>query len=125
MTNPDPAQVDVAELRGLLEAATPGPWACNEEPEGWMPHEGRVWATGMPHDLADEVADTLDHRDAAFIAAARNALPALLDRLEAAEATEKDAARDYGAMVSVAALSLALARVREVRADRIAAGEQP
>ena len=78
---------DRTELRRLLDEATPGPWALYD---GWL-HEGRayvarignaagngIWASAI--DMAGEVADF------ELIVAAVNALPSLLDQLDAAEA---------------------------------------
>ena len=89
---------DRTELRRLLEKATPGPWALYD---GWL-HEGRAHVArignaagngiGAPiTDMAGEIADF------ELIVAAVNALPSLLDQLDAAEA--------------------ALARVRELHAS--------
>ena len=70
------------ELRKLAEAATPGPWVQN----------GR---NGIPTPIGSCVALTRRHddderrADAEFIAAARTALPTLLDQLDAAEARIK------------------------------------
>lgn len=86
---------DRTELRRLLDEATPGPWALYD---GWL-HEGRAHVArignaagngiGAPAtDMAGEIADF------ELIASAVNALPGLLDQLDAAEA--------------------ALARVREI-----------
>ena len=67
---------DYDALRKLEQAATPGPWKSSP---------GVVWAVemyGSPEDpewQQVKVADTGE--DAAFIAAARNALPRLLDEL--------------------------------------------
>ena len=78
---------DRTELRRLLDEATPGPWALYD---GWL-HEGRAHVArignaagngiGAPAtDMAGEIADF------ELIAAAVNALPGLLDQLDAAEA---------------------------------------
>lgn len=87
--DPTPAQAAevtpggvVARLRRLLAAATPGPWA-----EGFT---GRVVTEGSRPVLGRAVTvvfDTQAHQgDLALIAAAVNALPALLDAVEAAAA---------------------------------------
>ena len=67
---------DVAELRRLAEAATPGPWAARYG-VSW---EARVCAT------TGSLADVDSTANAELIAAAVNALPALLDA-----AAERDA----------------------------------
>lgn len=81
----DPAQGDVASLRALLEAATPGPWECYID--------GLVWPSDKGPAANDPIAAVSEaHEECGpFIAAARNALPALLDRLVAAEAKVADA----------------------------------
>tara|TARA_Y100001951_G_scaffold88698_2_gene80459 strand:+ start:2835 stop:3218 length:384 start_codon:yes stop_codon:yes gene_type:complete len=89
---------DVAELRKLLEAATPGPWFTLDPP--WLPGgaETSILAESPdPHvarficdfdlcmmDDDDRKSENPD-ADAALIVAAVNALPDLLDRLEKAE----------------------------------------
>jgi len=65
---------ELQRLRALAQAATPGPWRDN--------HVGAV-----KNEAGRDIPIT--YSDAAFIAAARNAMPALLDeidRLRAAEA---------------------------------------
>ena len=73
MTTPTP---DLAELRRLAEAATPGPWAARYG-VSW---EARVCTT------TGSLADVDSTANAELIAAAVNALPALLDA-----AAERDA----------------------------------
>ena len=69
-------QIDRDRLRALAENATPGPW----EAEG-----GDIWNDAHGFLLNPR----LDDADADFIAAARTAVPALLDMLDQAEA-ERD-----------------------------------
>ena len=66
------ATPDVAELRRLAEAATPGPWATRYG----VPWEARVCAT------TGDLADVDSTANAELIAATVNALPALLDAAE-------------------------------------------
>ena len=73
MTDPTP---NLAELRRLAEAATPGPWAARYG-VSW---EARVCTT------TSSLADVDSTANAELIAAAINALPALLDA-----AAERDA----------------------------------
>jgi len=109
------------EWRALAEAATPGPWRAvegdlegkpaseylrtllaNREADGTT--SGRLFLTLAPNDIDPEAgaevvpATTGDgprsEANGAFIAAARTAVPALLDALEAAE-RERDAARKH------------------------------
>ena len=63
---------DLAELRRLAEAATPGPWAARYG-VSW---EARVCAT------TGSLADVNSTANAELIVAAINALPALLDAAE-------------------------------------------
>lgn len=65
---------DLKKLRGLAEAATPGPWAWDdgflwnrETDVGVLNHAGTNWP--------------IDDTNAAFIATARTAVPALLDEI--------------------------------------------
>lgn len=89
---------DTAKLRALLAAATPGKWYVVESPWGagdWLiagspdPHGGSFVAdtedpTFEESELdEDEIARHRPLENAALIAAAVNALPALLDELEA------------------------------------------
>lgn len=73
---------DTQKLRALVEKATPGPWDTDGSTsvgagEEWLAH---LTAYDDGSSLAQARAD------AAFIAAARDAVPALLDRLAAVEA---------------------------------------
>lgn len=100
-------QLDIERLKRLCEQATPGPW-YDHNPDDDMcmnvyavstsPIEPDVGLDHRSNDHASIVALTLfqsprivDHEaaqwdvDAEFIAAARTALPALLDRLEQAK----------------------------------------
>lgn len=93
MPNPTPAP-DVAALRALADAATPGPWEAL--PDDFLPERcgGIVAGERQPDQENWErpsivVTDSGYYpprmNDAAFIAAARTALPQLLDRVEALE----------------------------------------
>lgn len=93
-TEPHPSPL-IARLRELLEKATPGPWNAADWTQDDGPDHFTIEATKpggdpsiWPNGLAKiRVAETHDgerpREDAAFIAAARNELPALLDLLEA------------------------------------------
>lgn len=73
-----------ADLRRLLAEATPLPW----EPDTWYVANGLGWhAAGPRHVARDDGSDpmVMAQTDAALIAAAVNALPALLARLEELE----------------------------------------
>lgn len=86
-----------AELRRLAEAATPGPWHL-----GKTGNTESHWVCAMddenviqPHcDHACRDAQREFDADAAFIAASRSAIPALLDALEEAE-RQRDKARKF------------------------------
>lgn len=89
---------DIKRLRALCEAATPGPWTaqtvCDTDSDDWC-------AVGPTHLYADDdpaVDDGDPHpaaeADAAFIAAARTALPALLDEVEGLRAEGKETQHD-------------------------------
>ena len=99
MTSPTP---DLAELRRLAEAATPGPWAARYG-VSW---EARVCTT------TGSLADVDSTANAELIAAAVNALPTLLDRL--AHMTE---ARN-NARAEVERLTAVVEAVREYAAAR-------
>ena len=80
----------LAELRRLLDAATPGPWRDE------MMQGDRVTLTAIvagkpnPDDLR-VVGSTLAHNDARVLIAAVNALPALLDAAAERDALAADA----------------------------------
>ena len=78
-----------ARLRALCEAATPGPWATYEPAAG-----GLGIAHGDPRTHHGCIARIVagSPADAALIAVARNALPALIDALGVTE-RERDGAR--------------------------------
>lgn len=73
---------ELARLRELCDAATPGPWedgtamCCPDM--GWVDGPNGKGVV-CPTYEASKRTHTLDANDAAFIAAARTALPALLD----------------------------------------------
>lgn len=76
--------IDIDQLRALADAATPGPW----EGSG-----GDIWSD--THGFLSR--DELENADAAFIAAMRNALPALLDTVEVAEGIRGDMRQQWEA----------------------------
>ena len=67
--------IEIKRLRELCEAATKGPWWC---PDSTLVSMGAVISESPTIRLDDDGKD-----DAALIAAARNALPALLDFVDA------------------------------------------
>ena len=106
-----------ARLRALCEAATPGPWDAiyDEDADEWMVRTGHADVAVLTWQQAIDALglSPMTMRTAAFIAASRTAIPALLDdseRLDAAE-RERDEAR-----AEVARLRAAITRLREVLA---------
>jgi hypothetical protein len=87
---------DLDRLESLAAAATPGPWLANENGMGAPmvyldPHSGKL--AGEQYQFALDEAGRLfdgttaaEPADAAFIAAARTAVPALVAALRAARA---------------------------------------
>ena len=90
-----------AEWARLADEATPGPWRPGREPppvcNDWFDRlpvgTHPVESTGTLFALGAAVAATAHAGDAAFIAASRDAVPALLADLAAAE-SERDALRE-------------------------------
>ena len=76
---------DLAELRRLLDAATPGPWRDEMMQGQGLTLTAIIAGKPNPDDLR-VIGSTLAHNDARAIVAAVNALPALLDA-----AAERDA----------------------------------
>ena len=90
MTDPVTVQPTRDQLRALADTATPGPWRIGEafdEPACWVAHlsdngwDDRTTVTSQ----GTTGRDDQEVRDAEFIAAARSAVPQLLDALAAAE----------------------------------------
>ena len=87
------AELDYDALQRLVDVATPGPWA-NYSPNPKTTREQAIyseWLETDPEARSSEIAALLTPKDAAFIAASRSAVPALLDRVRELEA-ERDAA---------------------------------
>ena len=106
---------DTERLKELEAKATPGPWEAPEHLPTWIYGEQdgktihvadiRGWGcmTGKGSGAlgwSEERADEKQRANAALIVEVRNALPALLDRLEALEAVA-EAARRYTRCLSV------------------------
>jgi len=78
-----------AELRRLHAAATPGEWNFGSSKGGrWQVHAAGQQVAMIWHTTAHPASST-----GVYIAAIHNAFPALIDRLERAEA-ERDELRD-------------------------------
>lgn len=115
--------IDVAELRRLLSAATPGPWGeFAESGDWWVEHSD---ADGNPtggfvckSDTAGNDATWEKQEDIDLMIAAVNALPALLAVAEAAREWET-AQREYVGMFesSADAAQVAAAEHRLNRAE--------
>lgn len=107
MMTPD----EIARLRTLCDAATPGPWHADTRERGdavvWGPGDdqflGNIGATVGPvaidahpdpslatesHSKAQQILFDVERANAEFVAASRTALPALLDALDVAQARE-------------------------------------
>lgn len=76
--------IDRDALRKLADAATPGPWETYMDPGG--PREAPFVAVEVGNTEVRIARFEGGHFDGAFIAAARTAVPALLDALDQAEA---------------------------------------
>lgn len=74
------AQEWLDELERLREAATPGPWKHNIEPcrDGM----GFIWPFSSIESEDANVTDSITRADAAYIVAACNAVPRLIDMIE-------------------------------------------
>ena len=112
------AAVDVAELRRLHEAATPGSWKADGAAVVTIDD------TGYIRTLVDcNWNGSVNRHNAALIAAARNALPALLDMARGYEDMQRENAWSRGLleeyMVHVKAVN-AWAMVLQRRADDLA-----
>ena len=78
-------RVDTKALRALLEQATPGPWRSGMGQDASSYTSETPIVESGPFDDPMTIADGLLDDDAALIAAAVNALPALLDAAERLE----------------------------------------
>lgn len=97
--------IDRSELRRLCEAATPGPWRLHKHAHAHVTSGGgenvaNCGGAQRNFDREQQFSQQIDN--ATFVAAARTALPALLDALEAAEARERRL-RDALATIKTAA----------------------
>lgn len=71
----------LSKMREMEKAATPVPWHFKENPEWW----GVVDSEFRPVIDSPELAVAMGIEDARVIPASRNALPLLLDAIEAAQ----------------------------------------
>ena len=79
--------LSIPELRALVAAATPGPWFARSRHLSLVPDSSGVG--GTMH--TNHIGVMAEQDVAAFIAAARTAVPELLDRVEALEAALREA----------------------------------
>ena len=84
MTEHQAPYLDRAGLRGLCEQAGPGPWSHRETALGHYSIDGPMTIVATIEALRPYWSSH-GQENARFIAAARTAVPALLDALEAAE----------------------------------------
>lgn len=100
-------KIDIAALRELHGKATPGEWTTEEPsyetPNMWlvtddctMEHIAKFEAWDDGSDGLERIRD-IDRHNIAFIAAAHNVLPALLDRIEELEGEVQHYVRDAAA----------------------------
>lgn len=76
------AQEWLDELERLREAATPGPWKHNIEPR--RDGMGFIWPFSSIESEDANVTDSITRADAAYIVAACNAVPMLVEMLRIA-----------------------------------------
>lgn len=74
------AQEWIDELERLREAATPGPWKHNIEPR--RDGMGFIWPFSSIESEDANVTDSITRADAAYIVAACNSVPRLIDMIE-------------------------------------------
>jgi len=111
-----------AAIRALCDAATPGPWYA--ELGGYVYRDSE----DDRDDDEEALVDAGTMADAAFIAAAREALPALLDRVAAAERHAADATAAAQAANNMAAdaeakLAVAVAALEAAATELLHAGQ--
>ena len=109
-----------AELRRLLERATPGPWHAWDRGIGYEVHTEAEHNPIHCVSLNSEFRETFRGTDARLIAAAVNALPALLDAAAERDALAADADKWQRAakVERVRALAYRRAGLSEDRAHR-------
>jgi hypothetical protein len=92
---PEAKLIDIAEARKLIAAASPGPWRQCQASDARCGC-GLIWSLPIDQPIAQTTdGDPCDKgsgrpEDAAFIAYARDALPAALDRIEALETRQQE-----------------------------------
>ena len=112
-----PTREERERLRRLCLAATPGPWETDGHPS-----TADVSGPGGRHTIATVWLgeDERGPANAAFIAAARSAVPALLDALEEAEADrDRERAGHEGTKLALQAAGRVLAKVEAAAVEAI------
>ena len=104
--------IDTEELRLLADAAAPGPWHYIPGDHDLASAGIDITAEGDSLTWDDHSGEVFTHPDAEFIAAAREAVPALLDRIARLEAQSDIRGR---------AVVMYRERAREAEAERDAA----
>ena len=84
--------MNLEQIKRRAEKATAGPWAVEG---GQVMNETRGYAVCL---IGDYAAGANDEADAAFIAAARSDVPALVARVEELEAALRDLIDDAGSV---------------------------
>lgn len=85
----------LAELRRLADEATPGPWEHSKAYRlNVVAPDGQIIGRVSGSMVTDAVGESFNGTNAAFIAAARSAVPALLDALARVEALVSGWERD-------------------------------
>lgn len=106
---------DLSALRALADAATPGPWRWTDE--GYLRSDAK-------HFTRDVWVIPMSEGDVAFIAAARTAVPRLLDLAEGLAKEREEIARNVDAAAgranALAAAMLRRASRAEAELDRLA-----
>lgn len=110
--------IDLDELRKLADAATPGPWAVTETNDSTTLRFARPYPQ-FPSSHGGVWYLNMGPENAAFIAAARIAVPELLDRLEAAEAKLANAQTGWESALRIVNSGNEI--IRQVGAERDAA----
>lgn len=90
---PEPTDEQLAAWQALCDVATPGPWECYLLREHTPIEEGTTPDVFVDPENPEQVCAVTNYRDddAAFIAAARMALPVLLAEVRRLRANEREA----------------------------------
>lgn len=71
-------EIDLAAIKARVEAATPGPWEAQDDGEIFAPEQDGWWPSVVRADMSTAASA----EDAAFIASAREDVPALVAEVE-------------------------------------------